>query len=253
MTPHLRVLLSILLLTSFAAGAIDASPWTGQCIAVSDGDAISVMRDGVRQAIRLHGIDAPERSQPYGTDAKHAVADACLGQMVEIRPIGIDSNGRTVAWVVLQDGRNLNVHLVGQGLAWWHKQDAPEDTVLGDAEAQARQQRAGLWSDPSPVPPWEFAKSSLKAPVPAALPVQSATTPATTYTDRTPAPTPTTTHPVTPPRPAPAGNANDVYITPTGKKYHSVRCHTLEEVKTPISKAAAQSQGYGPCGVCKPR
>ena len=40
---------------------------TGKVVSVTDGDTIRVLdADNVQNKVRLTGIDAPERSQPYG-------------------------------------------------------------------------------------------------------------------------------------------------------------------------------------------
>lgn len=46
--------------------------------------------------------------------------------------------------------------------------------------------------------------------------------------------------------------AQTVYITNTGKKYHKESCRHLSQSKIEIDLKDAQSQGYGPCGTCKP-
>lgn len=43
-----------------------------------------------------------------------------------------------------------------------------------------------------------------------------------------------------------------VYITETGKKYHSAGCRHLKKSKTEISLSDAKAQGYDPCGTCNP-
>jgi competence protein ComEC len=43
-----------------------------------------------------------------------------------------------------------------------------------------------------------------------------------------------------------------VYITDTGKKYHTATCRSLGKSKIPISLKDAKAQGYTPCSVCKP-
>lgn len=43
-----------------------------------------------------------------------------------------------------------------------------------------------------------------------------------------------------------------VYITKTGKKYHSATCSSLRKSKISISLADAIAQGYEPCKRCKP-
>lgn len=43
-----------------------------------------------------------------------------------------------------------------------------------------------------------------------------------------------------------------VYITDTGKKYHTKACNKLDESQYPISLEDAINEGYGPCGLCNP-
>ena len=47
------------------------------------------------------------------------------------------------------------------GMAWWYRQYAKEQTQqeridYEQAESQAKRHRYGLWSGPSPTPPWEW-------------------------------------------------------------------------------------------------
>lgn len=44
-------------------------------------------------------------------------------------------------------------------MGWWYRKYAPGDTVLAQLEAQARQERRGLWSQPAPLPPWDWRKA----------------------------------------------------------------------------------------------
>lgn len=48
-----------------------------------------------------------------------------------------------------------------------------------------------------------------------------------------------------------AVEAQTVYITKTGSKYHTGTCRYLSRSKIPISLEAAMKR-YGPCSVCKP-
>ena len=43
-----------------------------------------------------------------------------------------------------------------------------------------------------------------------------------------------------------------VYITKTGKKYHSANCSSLRRSKIPISLTDAKKRGYTACSRCKP-
>jgi endonuclease YncB( thermonuclease family) len=66
---------------------------------------------------------------------------------------GRDRYGRTVADVILPDGRNLNHELVKAGYAWWYRKYAPHDRELERLEEEARGAKRGLWSDPHAIPP----------------------------------------------------------------------------------------------------
>jgi endonuclease YncB( thermonuclease family) len=54
---------------------IRAADFSGRVVGISDGDTISVMRDGRAEKVRLHGIDAPEKGQPFSNRAKRFVSD----------------------------------------------------------------------------------------------------------------------------------------------------------------------------------
>lgn len=43
-----------------------------------------------------------------------------------------------------------------------------------------------------------------------------------------------------------------VYITRSGKKYHSEGCRFLRRSKTPVKLKDAVNSGYTPCSICKP-
>lgn len=74
-----------------------------------------------------------------------------------VSPVGDpDRYGRTVARVTLRD-RDVAADLIAAGLAWhWTRYDS--SVGYARAEAQAQRDGAGLWSDPRPVPPWEWRK-----------------------------------------------------------------------------------------------
>ena len=59
---------------AIAADAHDQLPrLTGQVIGVADGDTLDVRLESGMLRVRLHGVDAPERDQPWGKAAKRAL------------------------------------------------------------------------------------------------------------------------------------------------------------------------------------
>ena len=124
-------------------------------IRIVDGDTIDVMHNGHPHRIRLAGIDAPERKQAFGSRAREFVGQQVFGRTVTFRSSGSDPYRRTLGEVILADGRSLNRELVANGLAWHYKRFSA-DRELARLENEARAARRGLWSDPNPIPPWEF-------------------------------------------------------------------------------------------------
>lgn len=134
-----------------ARGALPA-----RCTGVSDGDTFTVICNGKELRIRLNGVDAPERYQPFAAASREFTSDAVLGKLIGLTPTDTDQYGRIVADVYLPDGESLNEALVNAGLAWWYRHYAPDNTRLEALEAAAREARRGLWADAHPTPPWEF-------------------------------------------------------------------------------------------------
>jgi endonuclease YncB( thermonuclease family) len=123
--------------------------------AVHDGDTVTcVAPDGTSHKIRLLGIDAPEHRQPYGDAARAGLAAKLAGGAVQVRGDARDQHGRLLGtlWV---DGRDINRELVAEGLAWVFGGFAPDEALLA-AEAEARRQQRGLWSDPKPIAPADW-------------------------------------------------------------------------------------------------
>jgi micrococcal nuclease len=130
---------------------------TGKVVSVSDGDTITILKDQTQIKIRLNGIDCPEKKQDFGQVAKNFTSDLCFGKEVTIKSFGEDRYGRTIADVILPDGRILNQELVKAGLAWHYKKYS-KDTVLAEMEINARKEKIGLWKQGNEIAPWEFRK-----------------------------------------------------------------------------------------------
>ena len=64
-----------------------------------DGDTIPVLRDKQQVRVRLHGIDTPEKAQPFGEKAKQFTAKLVFGKHVQVEVVTRDRYGRTVAKV----------------------------------------------------------------------------------------------------------------------------------------------------------
>ncbi|MEM9412695.1 MAG: thermonuclease family protein [Planctomycetota bacterium] len=63
-----------------------------------------------------------------------------------------------MAFVVLQDGTNVNAAMIASGMAW-HYGEYSNSEELGRLEFEARQAQRGLWAGPDIVAPWEWRKT----------------------------------------------------------------------------------------------
>ena len=113
----LYLFILLLLFLPLFSQAADPQSFTGKVVGVSDGDTISVIREGRAVKVRLHGIDCPEKGQPYGTKAKQYTSEMAFGKEVTVRIKDTDRYNRIVGEVILPDGLSLNKELVFVGLA----------------------------------------------------------------------------------------------------------------------------------------
>lgn len=148
-----------------AAGAASADVLRGRVVSIADGDTLTVLDDGHRQhKVRLSGIDAPEKKQPFGNRSRQSLGELAFGKTLSVQWTKRDRFGRIVGKLVDDHGVDLNLQQVRRGMAWWYekysREQAPEDLrKYAQAEDQARATGVGLWADQAPVPPWDYRKA----------------------------------------------------------------------------------------------
>lgn len=145
-------LLAGLVLAAFAA-RLPAAEISGLVVAVHDGDTITVRTAVATIHVRVAAIDAPELDQPFGQAARRFTDNLVYHQIVTLRTLGVDQYGRTLAFVLLPDGRVLERELLAAGYAWQYRFFSA-DGDLRALEEDARAARRGLWEDVHPLPPW---------------------------------------------------------------------------------------------------
>ncbi len=154
----MRAAMLCCLMLPATAAAAEPPPFTGKVVSVHDGDTLTVLdAANVQHKVRLHGIDAPERKQAFGTVARERLAGLTAGKSVTVLPHDRDKYGRTVAGIEVE-GQDVNRQMVAEGLAW-HYVRYSRDPGLAAAEREARAAGRGLWRDREPVPPWEWRAS----------------------------------------------------------------------------------------------
>ncbi len=118
----------------------------------------------MQHKIRLAGIDAPEKKQPFGNRSKESLSELAYDKTVTVETDKRDKYGRQVG-KVLVNGQDVNLVQVERGMAWFYRQyqreQSPNDRRLYEAaEDSAKADKRGLWRDAAdPMPPWEFRHS----------------------------------------------------------------------------------------------
>lgn len=129
-------------------------------VGVTDGDTLTGLSGEQQLKIRLGQIDAPERRQPFGRASKRSLSNLCYTVEARVRVYDQDRYGRVVAMVEC-DGRDASREQVARGMAWAYPKYVIDETLF-DVEREAREKGLGLWSEPGPVPPWEWRRGSRK-------------------------------------------------------------------------------------------
>ena len=115
---------------------------------VTDGDTIKL--NGER--IRLTCIDAPEKDQPYGLEAKEHLMNLLKNKDIEVIRESKDRYGRTLGWLIVE-GDTINNKMVEAGYAWWYEYYCGDNKTLERHQANARKKELGLWAGSNPINP----------------------------------------------------------------------------------------------------
>jgi micrococcal nuclease len=141
-----------------APAALPAQAFQGVVTHVTDGDTLWVRPQdgGPSVQIRLLHLDAPEGCQSFGPQATQALRERVLHRPVRVLPEGHDDYGRQLARI--QQGRqDIGAWLVREGHAWSMTFRGKAGPYAG-LEAQARQERRGLWAGSGALDPRSFRK-----------------------------------------------------------------------------------------------
>jgi endonuclease YncB( thermonuclease family) len=140
-------------------------------VGITDGDTLKVVdARGQQHRIRLSGIDAPEKKQPFGEKSRQSLAALAFGKPARIEWSQTDKYGRLLAKVLVASPGcaspcttriDVNLAQLNAGMAWYYRyferqQPQADRLTYSAAEAQARERKLGLWSQPRPVAPWDW-------------------------------------------------------------------------------------------------
>jgi len=166
---HRLIPLLGLLLLVFAGPAPAAAPQEWQShdykvVRVVDGDTFVASDGNIQFWVRIAGMDAPEKGQPYSKLATTRLKKRINGKYVKLKPLkrGTDRYKRVLAHVYW-DGGDVALLMIQEGLATYYRpkcRDYPADKnsysfdpqIYLDAEAQAKAAKKHLWSEQLELP-----------------------------------------------------------------------------------------------------
>lgn len=155
--PWFHLLFRVALLAGCLGGPCNAATLGGTVSRVTDGDTVWVRPPGQRPvAVRLVGLDAPERCQPGGSEATGALAARLLRRHVDVETVGRDDYGRTLGRLYL-DGQDIGAWLVREGHAWSAGRGRADGPYRREERSARRHRRGVFAADPSALEtPQEF-------------------------------------------------------------------------------------------------
>jgi len=126
----------------------------GDVINIVDGDTLDVQVGLNKYRIRLAEIDAPEKNQPWGHEAKHSLASKILKKEVHIIVTDKDRYGRQIGRIFIGQ-TDINRSMILEGHAWAYRQYLQNKNLI-EVETKARQAGIGLWHSSDAIPPWDW-------------------------------------------------------------------------------------------------
>jgi endonuclease YncB( thermonuclease family) len=126
-------------------GRVDA--WQGRVVKVLDGDTVEVMNcNGKTVRIHLYGVEAPRKSQYFGSECAQYFAGLVQNKSVHVINVGRDLLGRMRSLIRIE-GMSVNEEMVRAGYAWVSNPVglSPSCEKWMGVQVAARESRAGLW------------------------------------------------------------------------------------------------------------
>ena len=146
----------LLIVVLLLAPGVEAETLSGTVISVVDGDTLTILDAQKRRyRVRLGQVDAPESNQAFGIQSARSLHGLCFRKTAKVEWQDKDRHDRHVGHVTCE-GVDVNAEQVRRGMDWVSPRSTQPGSLLYELEAYARVRGIGLWSDPRPVPPWDW-------------------------------------------------------------------------------------------------
>jgi len=120
---------------------------------IIDGDTVAAIdATGSKQTIKLMGLDAPEKGQPFWKESKQALKNGTLKKNITFSMCPVNKDDVLLAYLTDDKGMNINKTLVEYGYAW----NCSTEQEYCDASDLAKKNKRGLWKSSKPIAPWDY-------------------------------------------------------------------------------------------------
>lgn len=148
---------------------IDTEPpysYEGRIGRIWGGDNFEVVDESKVHYAFIRGIDTPEPGQTWFNESCQKLRELARHKTAVINVHERDPWKREECELTIKDpetGETIEpaMKLLEGGLAWFDQSDGPWAEEYRKAEERARKEKIGIWSEPNPIPPWEFWESLL--------------------------------------------------------------------------------------------
>jgi len=162
MGKYLGWLLAVVAASVVICQTANAASLNGKVIEVNDGDEITIFNLNRPVRIKLVGIDAPEKDQEFGPNAKQHLRDLVLDKVVTVEYSGIGNHSSLIGRVLLND-IDISAQMVRDGAAWFDPNHSRltdlQREIYSECEQAARREKRGIWQSENAVAPWDFVKA----------------------------------------------------------------------------------------------
>jgi endonuclease YncB( thermonuclease family) len=137
---------------------------SGRVKIIADGDTIIVLNaNNEQKLVRLYGIDAPEKNQPYGEASRKHLSDMVAGLDIDVSVYDIDRYGRSVGRIKINN-TDVNRAMIEAGYAWVYREycKISKCSEWERLEQEAKVAKRGLWQKPNPIYPAEWRRRTVK-------------------------------------------------------------------------------------------
>lgn len=120
--------------------------------------------DTLLHYIVIRGVDSPKPGQSFYREARGWLWKMTRNKDIRVEVVDREETMIEVADVFLinddpadiEGDLNVGLELIRQGLGWFDGSEFEDSERFQQAELEAKTNKLGLWSEPDPIPPWEF-------------------------------------------------------------------------------------------------